>query len=58
MHYLVWPFCLIAGRSLAGDRTEINRHLGTIGAHPTITIHPHIHIQLRQPVNEDGYHQD
>ena len=45
MYYLVciWPFCLIASRSLAGNRTEVNRYLGTTGSHATIMTQSHTH---------------
>ena len=48
-------FYLIAGRSLAGDRTYSNRHLGAIGSHSRIVINPRIHLQLRQPGNKHGW---
>ena len=46
-------FCLIAGRSLAGDRTNNNRHLGTIGSIPRVTIHPHIYNSDNPGTNTD-----
>ena len=53
IEYLVWPFGLIAGRSLAEDRTYSNRHLGTIGSIPKIIIHSHIYNSDNPATNTD-----
>ena len=46
---MVCPFCLSAGRSLAGDRTLSNRHLGTMGSIPRIISHYHIYNSDNNP---------
>ena len=53
MKFLVWPFPLIAGHSLAGDRTYSNRHLGTIGSIPRILMHSHIYNSDNPGTNTD-----